>query len=530
MLQDNLLLVIALLMGASLLSILSKKLNISYPIFLVLAGLAIGIIPGIPHVSLDPDFVFVIFLPPLLYSAAWNTSWNDFWFYKRSIGLLAFGLVIFTAGAVAVVANKIIPGFSLPLGFLLGGIISPPDAIAATSVLQNLKVSRRVITILEGESLVNDASSLIVFRFALATILTGQFSLWKAEVSFFEVAIMGIIIGLAISHIIYAVHRFLPTTPSIDTAISLITPYLLYLAAEHFHYSGVLSVVSGGLFLSFRSHDIFSYGSRLQSKSVWDTLVFLLNGVVFILIGLQLPFIVEGLGGYSLKDAIWYAVIISIVTIVVRLLWIFPAAYLPRRLSHRIRKRESDPGWKQVLVVGWSGMRGVVSLASGLSIPLMANGADFPHRNLILFITFTAILCTLVLQGISLPWLIRILKIEVQENEETQELSLRLKLAEIALDYMDEKYTEESATVEPFRRLKERYERMAENANKQLSQTEEKDAGVASYIPRYREMLLGLVDVRRTELERMRRNKEYNDELIRNKEYELDLEEARLRR
>lgn len=530
MLQDNLLLIIALLMGVSLLSVLSRKLNISYPIFLVLAGLVIGIIPGIPHISLNPDLVFIIFLPPLLYSAAWNTSWNDFWFYKRSIGLLAFGLVIFTAGAVAVVAHKVIPGFSLPLGFLLGGIISPPDAIAATSVLQNLKVSRRAVTVLEGESLVNDASSLIVFRFSLAAVLTGQFSLWKAEVSFFEVALMGIVIGLIIGHIMYAVHRFLPTTPSIDTAINLITPYLLYVTAEHFHYSGVLSVVTGGLFLSFRSHEIFSYGSRLQSQSVWNTLVFLLNGVVFILIGLQLPFIVEGLGDYSLRDAIRYAVIISIVTVVVRLLWIYPAAYIPRWLSSRIRKQEPDPGWKGVLVVGWSGMRGVVSLASALSIPLLANGVEFPHRNLILFITFIVILCTLVLQGLSLPWMIRLLKLEVQENGEMQELNIRLKLAEASIDYMEEKYSEEISAVEPFRRLKERYARMAENANKRLTKTEEKESDIAAYIPEYRRMLLELIEVRRTELEKMRRNREYNDELIRSKEYELDLEEARMRR
>lgn len=265
---------------------------------------------------------------------------------------MAFGLVIFTSAAIAGVACAIIPDFTLALGFLLGGIISPPDAVAATSVLQGLQVPKRVVTLLEGESLINDASYLIVFRFALATVATGQFYIWKATTDFFMVAILGIVIGLAIANVVYAVHRFLPTTPSIDTALTIISPYLMYIAAEHFHYSGVLAVVSGGLFLSFRSHEIFTYNSRIQTYAVWDTLVFMLNGIVFILIGLQLPDIVGGLGQYSLGEAIGYGLIISAVTIVVRILWIFPGAYLPRILSKRIRNKEPRPGWKSVTFVG----------------------------------------------------------------------------------------------------------------------------------------------------------------------------------
>ena len=335
MLKDSLLLIVSLLFLISMLAMLSDKLRISYPIFLVLAGLGISLIPGVPQIRLDPNIVFVIFLPPLLYSAAWYTSWHDFWRMRRPIGLLGFGLVLLTAGAVAWFANWLIPDFSLALGFLLGGIISPPDAVAATSVLQNLRVPKPVVTILEGESLVNDAASLIVFRFALAAILTGKFLLWKAEVDFVLVIIMGILIGLVIAHIAYAIHRWLPTTSSIDTAITLISPYLMYIGAEHFHYSGVLAVVSGGLFLSYRSHDIFSYESRLQSQSVWHVIVFLLNGMVFILIGLQLPDVVRGLGEYSLRAAIGYGAGISVVTMLVRMLWVYPGAYLPRLLKDR---------------------------------------------------------------------------------------------------------------------------------------------------------------------------------------------------
>jgi Na+/H+ antiporter len=530
MLQNDLLLIISLLFIVSMLSMLSNKLRISYPIFLVIAGLLIGIVPGIPSITLNPDLVFIIFLPPLLYAAAWNTSWNDFWRFKRPISMLAFGLVIFTASAVAIISHALIPGFTLALGFLLGGIISPPDAIAATSVLQQLRIPKRVTTILEGESLINDASSLIVFRFALAAISTGQFILWKAGVDFFIVSLMGILIGLAIGHIVYVIHRFLPTTPSIDTAMTLITPYLMYITAEHFHYSGVLAVVTGGLFLSFRSHEIFSYNTRIQANSVWETLVFLLNGVVFIMIGLQLPHIMQELGETSIGEAITYAILISIVTIIIRILWVYPGAYLPRLLSKGIREREPRPDSKGVFIVGWSGMRGVVSLASALAVPVtLSNGTAFPQRNLILFITFVVILFTLVLQGLSLPWLIRKLKIEEPETETTHEHSIRLRLANAVLEMLEKSYSEESASIEAFTRLKGRYQRMAEIASSKLQQEENGQAS-AHFLPKYRKMLLDAVEVRRDELSRMRRDKEFPDELLRKREEELDLEEARLRK
>lgn len=513
-----------------MLSMLSEKLHISYPIFLVIAGLLISFIPGIPHINLDPELVFTLFLPPLLFSAAWNTSWNDFWRLKRPITMLAFGLVVFTATAVAYVAHAMIPDFSLALGFLLGGIISPPDAVAATSVLQNLKVPKRVVTILEGESLINDASSLIVFRFALAAIFTGQFSLGHAGVNFLVVATMGIVIGLIIAHISYFILRCLPTSPSIDTAISIITPYLMYIIAEHFHYSGVLAVVSGGLFLTFRSQDIFSYNSRLQTQSVWSVMVFLLNGIVFIMIGLQLQDIINGLGQYSLSHAIFYAIVISLLTIIIRILWVFPGAYLPRMLSKKIRTTEENPGKKSVFIVAWSGMRGVVSLASALSVPLLlSNGEHFPHRNLILFITFIVILFTLVLQGLSLPILITIMKLKVHENEEEQEQTIRIRLATVVVEFMEAEYAVESEKISAFNRVKERYERMLDIASKQLAKAEGKDA-TPTFLAGYRKMLLELIDVRRKEIAKMRHEKIYSEELLRLRERELDLEEARMRK
>ncbi|MFT3935935.1 MAG: Na+/H+ antiporter [Chitinophagaceae bacterium] len=528
--QENLLLILTLLFLSSMLTMLSEKLRISYPIFLVIAGLLISFIPGMPVVSLQPDLVFLIFLPPLLYASAWSTVWKDFWQYRRPIIMLAVGLVIFTSGAVAFTANAMIPNFSLALGFLLGGIVSPPDAIAAASVLQNLKMPKRIPAILEGESLINDASSLIIFRVALAAIITGQFNVWNTAGQFFAVAFVGILIGLAIALIIYAVHRFLPTTGSIDTVLSLISPFIMYVTAEHFHFSGVMSVVSGGLFLSYHSNEIFSYNSRIQVYSFWDTLTFLLNGLVFILIGLQLTSIINGLESYSIGHAILYGVVISIITIVIRLMWVFPGAYLPRIFSKKVRDREKRPSWQSVFVVGWSGMRGVVSLASALSVPMvLADGTAFPHRNMILLITFIVILFTLVLQGLSLPLVIRLLKVKDEESEniEEQELTVRLRLASAALEHMQSEHGDELGDVDAFRRLKERYERMIEITNKRLLK-EEEITSRASFLPRYRHMLVEIVGVRRKEIQKMRSERTFDEEILRSKEWELDLEEARL--
>ncbi|OQP66279.1 Na+/H+ antiporter [Niastella vici] len=532
MIQDNLLLILSLLFAISILTMISGKLKIAYPIFLVISGLLISLIPGIPPVSLNPDLVFLIFLPPLLYAAAWNTSWNDFWRLKRPISLLGFGLVIFTSAAVAFACQLMIPGFSLAAGFLLGGIISPPDAIAATSVLQGLKVPKRALTILEGESLVNDAASLIVFRFALAAVMTGQFHMWEATRTFFVVAGMGILIGLVIAHVVYAIHRFFPTTPAIDAAFTLITPYIMYITAEHFHVSGVLAVVSGGLFLTYRSPDLFSYDARIQVLGLWDTLVFLLNGFVFILIGLQLPGIIRGMENYSVGEAISYAIIISVVTILIRIIWVFPGAYVPRMLFKSIRAKEPDPGWRNILLIGWSGMRGVVSLASALAVPLtLANERAFPHRNLILFITFVVILFTLVLQGLSLKPVIRLLKIkgDPTEKETMQALDMRLRLANAVLAHIDERYEKEIGTNETYKRVRDRYARMIEITQQKLDAPSTKDEGT-SFLPHYRQMLLELIDVRRRELNHFRHNNTFSEELIKEREWELDLEEARLRR
>ncbi len=531
MLQEDILLILSLLFSVFMLVMLGQKLRISYPIFLVIGGLMISFIPSIPPFSIKPDLIFLFFLPPLLFEAAWYTSWNDFWKWKRPIALLGFGLVIFTSCIIAFVSHSFIPGFTLALGFLLGGIISPPDAVAATSILKRVKVPKRALIILQGESLVNDASSLIVFRFAIAAVISGTFVFEEAATDFFVVTLMGIVVGLLVAYFFYAVHRWLPTSPSIDTALTFMGPYFMYIGAEHFHYSGVMAVVSGGLFLSFRSHKFFGYRSRLQSQSVWKTVTFVLNGLVFILIGLQLPVIVDGLGNYSLIEALKYGLLISLVTIAIRILWMYPATYLPRMFSKRIRDNEENPGWQGVFVVSWAGMRGVVSLASALAIPVtLSNGQGFPQRNLILFITFVVILITLVFQGLTLPLILRWLKIEETDSaipDEEQEAGVRLRLLQAALTRLNDLYTKEMSDNELVDNLKKQLENDLSLTNQKLGSLESNEIDKTE-IDVYHRILHDIISAQRKELFLLRKEKFFDDDMLRHHEAQLDLDEAKI--
>jgi len=530
-LHESILLVLGLLFAMLLLVMLGQKLRISYPIFLVLAGLVLGFVPGLPRIVISPDLIFLIFLPPLLYQAAWETSWQDFWRWKRPIALLAFGLVFFTSTLVAYVSRAMIPGFTLPLGFLLGGIISPPDAVAATSVLRGVQVPRRITSILEGESLINDASSLIVFRFALATVLSGTFVWQQAASSFLLVSVMGLAVGLVVAHGFYLIHKYLPTTPSINTVLTFIAPYGMYLLAEEFHFSGVLAVVSGGLLLSFRSHRVFDADTRLQATSVWASVGFALNGLVFILIGLELPVVVEGLGTYSLRQAIGYGLIISAIVIVIRLVWMFPAAFVPRWLFRSIRTRETSPGWQGPLIIGWAGMRGVVSLASALSVPLLlSDGQAFPQRNLMLFITFVVILVTLVFQGLTLPLLIRFTGVENLEERmptDAQEAGIRLRLRHVALAHLARHYPKDIETNELISALQHRMQAEAQRTGNLLEALDYDDSKRHA-LQRYHQVLLDVLRVQREELFVLRREDVFEEEMLRHQEAQLDLDEAKI--
>ena len=532
MFHERLLIILILLFAVFMLVMLAQKLKISYPIFLVLAGLGISFIPGIPAIEIEPEMIFLLFLPPLLYEAAWYTSWKDFWAWRKPISMLAFGLVLLTSVIVAYVSTRMIPGFTLALGFLLGGIISPPDAIAASSVLKNVKVPQRIITILEGESLINDASSLIVFRFALLAVLSGQFSLGYAVGQFFIVGIMGVVIGLVIAHIMYVIHRFFPTTASIDAALTLMSPYIMYIAAEEFHFSGVMAVVSGGLFLSYRSHEIFSTGSsRLQTTNVWATLGFMLNGLVFILIGLELPVIMNNMGNYSIWEGIKYGLIISLITIVIRIIYTIPFAYVPYWLGMNGKQDRYNPMWKGPLIVGWAGMRGVVSLASALSVPLLlTNGQQFPYRNLILFITFIVILVTLVFQGLTLPLLIKLIDIKDSGDflpADEQDAAIDLRVMKAGLKRLQEKYTKDIQENELVAILKGQLENDITAVGSRLESLT-CDENEKQEVKRYNNILLDVYKAQRKELFTIRHEGAYSDEEIRKHENQLDFDEAKI--
>ena len=508
---------------------LAEKLRLAYPIVLVLGGLALSFTGWFPHVVIKPDVVFFIFLPPLLYEAAWQTSWKELWRWRRVIMSFAFPVVILTSCVVAVVAQQLIPGFTLALGFLLGGIISPPDAISATTIMRQVKVPRTMVSIIEGESLLNDASSLIVFRFAALAVLTGQFHFGEAALSFGLVIVVGTLIGLAIGAAFYAVHRWLPTTPSIEIVLTLVAPYCMYYAAEHFHYSGVLAVVSGGLLLSNLRGTILSAQSRVQAFNVWGVLGFVLNGLVFMLIGLQLPVIVRQLDG-TLGTAIGYGLAISGVLIVTRLLTSFGAVLFTRFASRFITVADANPGWRGPIVLGWAGMRGVVSLAAALSVPLLRDGQPFPQRNLILFITFVVILVTLVGQGLTLPWLIRWLHPDDHNTsipEPRQELIIQKKLALHTLRYVDEQHGPAVAANEYLQNLHARLQLDLRFFEQELEST---DATKEQELLRFQRLYLELLDQQRDLLRRMNQHAEFDEELIRKYLTLTDLEELKLRK
>jgi Na+/H+ antiporter len=508
---------------------LANRLRLAYPIVLVVGGLALSFTAQFSNIAIDPELVFFIFLPPLLYEAAWQISWKEFWKWRRLIANLAFLIVIITATVIAFASSALIPRFTLALGFLLGGIISPPDAISATTIMRRVNVPKSLVSIAEGESLLNDASSLIVFRFALAAVITGQFNFQQAALSFVLVIAGGIAIGLLVGFALYQAHRRLPMTTPIEIVLTLVTPYCLYYAAEYFHFSGVLAVVCGGLFLSSRRQKALNVNSRIQGLNVWANLAFVLTGLVFLLIGLQLRSIVQQLGDTSLPAAIGYALVISLVLIVSRVVCTLGAAGFTRFISRFITVADAHPGWRNPLILGWAGMRGVVSLAAALSIPLMiGEGQPFPYRNLILFITFMVILVTLVFQGLTLPWVIRTVKPENKYSaipEHEQEIIIQKKIAEAALELLDEKYGKDRGKNERLDNLFGRLEIDLRFLDHELTPSNPNGNALA----RYQTVYLELLERQRELLDEMNQSADFDEELIRKYLALIDLEEFKMR-
>ncbi|MEI7688070.1 MAG: Na+/H+ antiporter [Planctomycetota bacterium] len=420
-------LLIGLFAVVTALGIFARWLRIAYPILLVLGGLLLSMQPDAPTIKLQPDLVFLLFLPPLLYAAAFNTHWPAFRSQIRAISLLAIGLVLFTTVLVAAAAHYFL-GLPWDVGFVLGAIVSPPDAVAATAITQRVKLPQIISTILEGESLVNDASALVAYKFAIAAVVYGAFNIGEATLQFFVMSLGGIGLGLVVAVLSIRMLKWLARNDLIDNSITilitLLTPYAVYLPAEHLHVSGVLATVAAGLWVGSRCESIFEEAVYIEAKAVWEMIEFLLNGAIFILIGFQLPAILEALTTAQQMDfgfLLGQAAIISAVVIVSRLLWMYPGAYIPRWFDEKLFKIDPKyPPLKNVFIVGWTGMRGIVSLAAALAIPATtSDGSPFPHRELIKFLAFGVIFSTLVLQGLSLPFLIRWLGITEDADADT---------------------------------------------------------------------------------------------------------------
>ena len=515
---------LAMIVLIILLIMLGNKIKVAYPVLLVLAGLAISFIPGIPPLKIDPDLIFVIFLPPLLYEAAWANSWKELWHWRRIIASFAFVVVFLTAISVAFSANAYIPGFTLALGFVLGGIVSPPDAVSAGAILKFVKVPKRMSSILEGESLLNDASSLIIFSFAITAVHTGEFVWYKATLSFVWMVLGGVGVGLLVGLIFMKAHKLLPTDVNMDIILTFVAPYAMYIVAEEMHSSGVLAVVSGGLFLSYHRHKFLKGSSRLRGENVWQSLVFLLNGIVFLLIGLDLPEIVAGLKaeGISFYEATGYGLLISFVLIAGRMLAAYGAVIVTLIMSNFITVADRNPGYKAPLLLGWTGMRGVVSLAAALSIPVaFTDGMIFPQRNLILYITFVVILVTLVLQGLTLPLLIKKVKIpEFNDHvpEEEAEVQLRTALARESLDYINQHHKAELEHNVWLRKLTDQW-------RNQLTPDESADVPEGDKL-----IYKNILEKQRQLLLQTNKNEQRMDEeIIRKFLHQIDLEEEKLK-
>ena len=520
------LILLALLVALVVMLIASPILRIPYPILLVLAGLGVSFIPGIPTLELPPDVVLVAVLPPLLYYSAYSTSLRDLRQNARSISLLAIGLVIATTCAVAVMAHSMIDGFSWSAAFVLGAVVSPTDPIAAMKITRRLGVPRRPVAVIEGESLVNDGSALVLYKVAVAAVVAGSFSFWDTGLRFLWSIVGGIGIGLVVGYLVAEVRRRLDSPP-LEVTIALMTGYFAFIPAAAAAASGVLAVVTAGVYLGWRTPELTSVQTRLQGAGVWEILAFLINALLFALVGLQLSHILDELAGISDSTLIKDALIVTATVVVVRILWIPINAYVPRWLFRRIRERDPYPPFSYSLLVAWTGMRGAVSLAAALALPLTTHaGRQFDERNLIIFLTFCVILGTLVVQGLTLPALIRVLHLEEDHVAEREEAKARIRAADAAIARLDELIGEDWVREDTAERLRGLYgfrrNRFAQRFD------DGADGAIEERSQNYQRLRRELLEAERSAIVDLRRRRVINDDVMHRLERDLDLEDARL--
>jgi monovalent cation/hydrogen antiporter len=516
--------VFGLLLAAAGLAALANRTGVPYPIPLVLGGAAIGFVPGLPEVELDPDMVLLIFLPPLLYGAAFFTSLRDLRRNARAIALLSIPLVFVTMCCVALLAHEVI-GLGWGEAFVLGAIVSPTDAVAPAEIMRRVGAPRRLLAVIEGENLTNDWTALVLYRFAVAAVVSGTFSLAEAALEFVWSGVGGVLIGLVAGRIIREIRRRIDDPP-IEITISLLSGYAAYLPAEELGVSGVIAAVTVGIYMGWHTPELTTPLMRLQGIAVWEILTFLLNAVLFLLIGLQLPNVIDAISGHSAGELVLWGVLVSAVVIAIRLAWQFTVVYLIRAVDRREIQRARRTGWRERVVVGWAGMRGSVSLAAALALPFRTDaGAPFPERDLIILLAFAVIMATLVGQGLTLGPLIRSLGVHDDGSEEREELAARIRLAEAALARAEELAGVDWVRPDTLERVRGLYDyrrrRFGARSDGDGDEYEERSGA-------YIRLMYEVIDAQREELIGMRNRGDISDDVRRRVERELDLEESRL--
>ena len=525
--MDEIELTLLLLAVVAAVTLLAARIGVPYPILMVVAGLGIGLLPFVPRVELGSDVVLVLFLPPILFSAAFFLSPRELWRNVRPISLLAVGLVFTTTLAVAVVVMAFAPELGWPVAIALGAIVSPPDAIAATSIARQLNLTRRLVIIFEGESLVNDATALTIYRLAVAAAAVGAsaaFDLGAAAVSFVTVAVGGAIVGLVVGLVAVWLLSLLEDPP-VEVLISLLIPFAAYLPAERLGVSGVLAAVAAGLYVGLRSPRVMGSDTRLLGTSTWRMVIFVVNGLAFLLIGLQLPTVISDIEGYAAGQLIWMAAAVSLTVIVIRLAWVYPATYLPRWLIPSVARRDPAPPARIPLILGWGGMRGAVSLAAALALP-----PNFPGRGLVIFLTFSVILVTLIGQGLTLPSLIRALNVVDDGSLAREEAHARRVATQAALARLEEMRSEVPGHVPLIDQLKDRYDHRGEHIQDdgEPRQTQPDDMTPEQVEEmEHDEIRRSVISAERLAVLELRDRGEISDEALRAVERDLDLDELR---
>jgi Na+/H+ antiporter len=524
--SDQLLVLLFLIVAVGAMLVAAPALRVPYPILLVIGGVAIGFLPGMPELELPPDLVLVAVLPPLLYAGTFFTSLHELKVNMRPLGLLAVGLVIATTVVVAFVAHETIDGLDWGSAFVLGAIVSPTDPIAATTIAHRLGIPRRLVTIIEGESLINDGTALVAYRFAVIAVVTGSFSIWQAGLEFVYSVLGGIAIGLGVGWLIRQLRRRLDNPP-LEITIALLSGYLAFIPAELANASAVLAAVTVGIYMGAHTSELTTAQTRVQGDAVWEIVVFVLNALLFVLIGLQLPVILDQLSGESAATLIGYGAIVSATVILVRIVWVFPATYLPRLLSRRIREHDPYPPWQYPAFISWAGMRGAVSLAAALALPLSTDaGSAFPGRDLILFLSFCVILVTLVGQGLTMPLVIRALGLESDQLAEKEETKARIRAAEAALARLEELLDEDWVRPDTAERLRGLY---SFRRNRFAARFDREDDGaIEEQSLAFQRLRRELLDAERQMLDDLQREGVITDQVRQRVVHDLDLEDLRL--